>query len=357
LQLQSKNSRLKKSGWKKLPEVNWYRPGFTTHFGAQGFRACRKPEPPMSKSTIVVTSASIHPDAVAMLAGYRVVYADVRAGEGALAELCLAEQPVALLVRYGNISERVINASENLKVISKHGVGTDNIDKAAASLRHIPVFAAFGSNSQAVAEHTLGLMFCCAREMPRLDARMRIGHWDKENYAGIELAGLTLGLIGAGAIGRKVAQVALALGMRVVVSDPFAQAASLPNGTELVDLEVLLSRADVISLHCPLTPETRELLSAERLKRLKDNAIIINTARAGLFDEAELHRQLRAGRLRAGIDCFQDEPLEEGSPWLSLPNTVLTPHIGGTTETAFRQMGVMAAQAILDELERAPVQA
>jgi D-3-phosphoglycerate dehydrogenase / 2-oxoglutarate reductase len=304
----------------------------------------------MSPATIVVTAANIHPDAVALLAPHRVVYADVRAGEDALAALCAQEQPAAIMVRYGTISGKVMAASAQLKVVAKHGVGTDNIDKAAAARLGIPVTAALGSNSQAVAEHTLGLMFACARMTSWLDARMRGAHWDKDSYAGIELAEGTLGLIGAGSIGLRVARVAVALGMQVLVADPYTRAESLPPGVRLCDLDSLLRQSDVVSLHCPLTPETRHILDRDRLAALKDQAIVINTARAGLFDEAAMLEQLRAGRLHAGIDCFQDEPLRPGSPWLSAPNTVLTPHIGGTTSRAFRQMGVMAAESILAHL-------
>lgn len=307
----------------------------------------------MSQDTVVITAASIHPDAAAMLADYRVVYADVRAGEAALADLCRIEQPSAIMVRYGNISERVIAASSKLRVIAKHGVGTDNIDKDAAARLGIPVTAALGSNSQAVAEHTLGLMFACARQTGWLDARMRAGHWDKDRYAGIELAGATLGLIGAGNIGRKVAEVALALGMQVMVIDPYAPAGSLPSDVRMVDLDTLLASSEVVSLHCPLTADTCNLLNADRLVKLKDQTIIVNTARAGLIDEAALLEHLHSRRLHAGLDCFQDEPLGSESPWLKAPNTILTPHIGGTTATAFRQMGVMAAESIMAHLGRA----
>jgi D-3-phosphoglycerate dehydrogenase len=305
----------------------------------------------MTQETVVVTAASIHADAVQMLGNYKVVFADVRAGEDALAELCQKEQPVGIMVRYGNISAKVISASKKLRIIAKHGVGTDNIDKQAAAALGIPVTAALGSNSQAVAEHTLGLMFACARMTSWLDARMRVGHWDKDNYLGIELAGATLGLIGAGSIGKRVAQVALALGMRVLIHDPYATKDSLPDGVELSDLEPLIRSSNVVSLHCPLNPDTRNLLDARRLAMLPDQCIVINTARAGLFDESALLHELHNGRLHAGIDCFQDEPLGNESPWLTAPNAILTPHIGGTTAMAFRQMGVMAAQSILAHLE------
>jgi D-3-phosphoglycerate dehydrogenase / 2-oxoglutarate reductase len=305
----------------------------------------------MNKETIIVTAASIHPEAAAMLSDYRVVYADVRAGEDALADLCRQEEPVGIMVRYGNISEKVISASSKLRVIAKHGVGTDNIDKKAAERLGIPVTAALGSNSQAVTEHTLGLMFACARKLTWLDARMKQGHWDKDNYLGLELRGATLGLVGAGAIGGGVAAVALALGMQVVVYDPFAKPGSLPEGACLMaDLDDLLKMADVISLHCPLTAGTRGLLNRERLASIKNGAIIINTARAGLFDEEALLDELEAGRLVAGIDCFQDEPLKKNARWLATPNAVLTPHIGGTTATAFKAMGVDAAKSILFNL-------
>lgn len=306
----------------------------------------------MTQETVVVTAASIHRDAADMLSKYRVVYADVRAGEAALAKLCLDEQPSAIMVRYGNISDKVISASSKLRVIAKHGVGIDNIDQAAAGKLGIPVTAALGSNSQAVAEQTLGLMFACARMTSWLDARMRQGHWDKDSYLGIELSGATLGLIGAGSIGRRVAEVALALGMKVLVSDPYAKPGSMPVAVEMCDLERLVDESDVISLHCPLTADTRNLLNAERLARLKDQTIVINTARAGLIDDDALLKELHDRRLHAGIDCFQDEPLGMESPWLVAPNCVLTPHIGGTTSKAFRQMGVMAAQSILEHLSR-----
>lgn len=304
----------------------------------------------MTAHTIIVTAANIDPEAAQMLSAHRVVYADVRASESDLVALCRSEQPTAIMVRYGNISERVISASPKLKIIAKHGVGTDNIDKQAAARLGIPVTAALGSNSQAVAELTIGMMFACARRITWLDARMRQGHWDKDNYLGLELSGRTLGLIGAGSIGIRVAQVALALGMRVVIADPYASSNGLPEGVRLVDVDTVVREADVVSLHCPLTPETRNVLNAERVGRLKDQAIVINTARAGLIDELALLEQLAKGRLHAGIDCFADEPLASGSPWLTSPNTVLAPHIGGTTATAFRQMGVMAAESILSHL-------
>jgi D-3-phosphoglycerate dehydrogenase len=143
------------------------------------------------------------------------------------------------------------------------------------------------------------------------------------------------------------------MGMRVLVSDPFAKPGSMPTAVEMCDLDEIVRESHVVSLHCPLTPDTRHILNADRLAKLKDQTIIINTARAGLFEEATLLEQLHQRRLHAGIDCFEDEPLGSNSPWLSAPNCVLTPHIGGTTSRAFRQMGVMAAESLLAHLDAA----
>jgi D-3-phosphoglycerate dehydrogenase / 2-oxoglutarate reductase len=301
--------------------------------------------------TIIVTAASLHPDAVALLRDFKLVYADVRADEATLAELCAREQPVAILVRYGRVSEKVIDAAgAGLRVISKHGVGTDNIDKAAAADRGIPVLAALGSNSQAVAEHTIALMLACARRVTWLDSRMRAGHWDKEGYAGLELQGSTLGLIGVGSIGRRVGLVAAALGMQVLVHDPYAKHEDLPQNARQAGVEEVLRNSDIVSLHCPLTADTRALLNRERLGWMQPGAILVNTARAELIDEEALLEALHQNRIFAGIDCFMEEPPRLDEPLLSAPNVVLTPHIGGTTTAAFRAMGVGAAQHILDSL-------
>ncbi|WP_444633491.1 NAD(P)-dependent oxidoreductase [Cupriavidus oxalaticus] len=300
------------------------------------------------RQSILVTAASLHPDAVAMLSDYQLVYTDVRATEAQLAEAAAQLRPVAIVVRYGNVSRKVIEAAgSQLRVIAKHGVGIDNIDSSAAKINGIPVIPALGSNSQAVAEHAVCLMMACARQVASLDSRLRAGHWDKDNYAGLELAGNVLGLIGGGSIGMKVAAIANAIGMRVLLHDPYANRSKLPDNVELVELVPLLRTAQVISLHCPLTTETKGLLNQERLAMLKPGAILVNTARAGLFNEEDLVRALNEGRVVAGLDCFDVEPLPLGSPLASARNCLLTPHIGGTTTAAFRAMGVGAAQNVL----------
>jgi len=304
----------------------------------------------MTNVTIVITEAKVHPDAVALLAGYRLVYTGARFTQDELVALCEREQPVAILARYGRIDRRVMEASPRLKVIGRHGVGMDAIDQEAARSLGIAAVAAVGSNSQAVAEHALGLMLACARRLSWLDRRMHAGHWDKPGYMGLELAGATLGIVGCGAIGARVMRFALAIGMKVLVCDPYIEAAGLPECVALLPLDDMLPRCDVLSLHCPLDESTRGLLDERRLALLKHGAVVVNTARAGLFDEAAMQRRLRAGAVQLGLDCFVDEPLAADSPWLDMPDAVLTPHVGGTTDGGLRGMAVGAAENILRHL-------
>ncbi|ALM84076.1 hydroxyacid dehydrogenase [Bordetella sp. N] len=304
----------------------------------------------MTQETIVITEEKIHPDAVALLKDYRLCYAGERIDQDHLVALVEREQPVAILARYGKIDEQVLSASRKLKVIGRHGVGMDSIDLPAARRLGIVALAATGSNSQAVAELALGLILACARGISRLDARMHQGHWDKQSYMGLELSGATLGVVGCGSIGARVVRFAQAIGMRVLVSDPYLQADQLPAGTTKVELDELLKASDVVSLHCPLDDSTRNLLDTARLELLRKGAIVINTARAGIIDEDAVRAKLHAGDLFLGLDCFVDEPVNAGSPWVDTPNAILTPHIGGTTNGGLRGMAVGAARNILSVL-------
>lgn len=306
---------------------------------------------PDTTDTIVVTEATIHPDAVTLLSGYRLVYAGAEFTQDELVALCEREQPVAILARYGRIDRRVMAASSRLKVVGRHGVGMDAIDQQAARELDIAAIAAVGSNSQAVAEHTLGLMLACARRIAWLDRRMHDGHWDKAGYMGLELSGATLGIVGCGSIGARVMRFALAIGMKVRVCDPYIEQARLPPDVVLCELDELLPSCDVLSLHCPLDDATRGLLDERRLGLLRKSAIVINTARAGLIDEAAIRQKLQEGVLQLGMDCFAVEPPASDSPWLGMPNAVLTPHIGGTTDGGLRGMAVGAAQNIVRHLK------
>lgn len=304
----------------------------------------------MKHQCIVITEEKIHPDAAALLRDYRLVYTGAKFTQEDLVALVEREQPVAILARYGKIDRRVQSASSRLAVIGRHGVGMDAIDQEAARHLGVKALPAVGSNSQAVAELALGLILACARRISWLDMRMHEGHWDKQSYIGLELCGATLGVVGCGSIGGRVVRFAQAIGMRVIVCDPLLGAAGLPAETTRVELDELLSCSDVVSLHCPLDDSTRGMLDARRLALMRKGAILVNTARAGMFDEQALQERLRAQELFLGLDCFVVEPLAEDSPWLGMPNVILTPHVGGTTNGGLRGMAVGAARNILSVL-------
>ncbi|MES2261804.1 MAG: hydroxyacid dehydrogenase [Pseudomonadota bacterium] len=302
-----------------------------------------------ARDVILVTGADLAPQAVDLLSDFELVYAGKECGEDLLASLCSQYQPVAILVRYGRISARVIAASKRLRVIAKHGTGIDNIDSAAAKAQGIAVRAAAGANAAAVAEHTWALILACAKGVVHLDQRMRAGHWDKAVHKSLELKGRTLGLVGLGAIGRRVAVTGAALGMRVLAYDPYATA--IPEQVERRELADVIAMADVLSLHCPLTEDNTGMINARTLATMRDGAIVVNTARGGLIDEAALTQALQSGKLRAaGLDSFQVEPFIGGHEFTSLHNTILTPHVAGVTADAYVGMGTSAARNILDEI-------
>ncbi|MEZ2296028.1 NAD(P)-dependent oxidoreductase [Variovorax sp. RCC_210] len=302
-------------------------------------------------NTVLVTGADLAPQALALLEGHDIVYAGKTPTEEDLVALCRAHDPVAIIVRYGKVGAAVMDASPSLKVISKHGSGTDTIDKAAAQARGIEVVAAVGANAAAVAEQALALLLACAKSVVALDARMHAGHWDKATHKSLELGGRTIGLVGLGAIGLRFARMADALGMRVIGHDPFA--GNLPEHVQPVDLATLWAESDAVSLHCPLTDDNRGLLNANTLARCKRGVIVVNTARGGLIDEEALLAALRSGQVAmAGLDSFAVEPMAPGHPFQGQKNIVLSPHIGGVTSDAYVNMGVGAARNLLQVLSR-----
>lgn len=298
------------------------------------------------KPVVLITGADLAPQAVALLKDFDLVYAGKMPDEESLVRLCRAHSPVALIVRYGKVSARIMDQAPGLKVIAKHGVGIDTIDVTAAAQRGIAVKPATGANAAAVAEHTWALILACAKSVAHLNRRMQEGHWDKPTHKSLELAGRTLGLVGLGAIGERVAQVGIAFGMRVVAYDPCRKVP--PTGVMLCGLDEVVAAADVVSLHCPLTPENRNLFGREVLTRMRDGAILVNTARGGLIDEAALIEALQAGKIRAaGLDCFAQEPVTAPQALGAMANVICSPHIGGVTEDAYVNMGTAAARNIL----------
>ena len=304
-------------------------------------------------STVLVTGADLAPQALALLTGREVIYAGKTPTEDDLVALCRAHDPAAIIVRYGKVGAAVMDAAPSLKVISKHGSGTDTIDKVAAKARGIEVVAAAGANAAAVAEQALALLLACAKSIVALDARMHAGHWDKATHKSLELGGRTVGLVGLGAIGLRFARMADALGMRVIGFDPFAR--NLPAYVQSVDLATIWRESDAVSLHCPLTQENRNLLNADTLAQCKRGVIVVNTARGGLIDEAALLAAVRSGQVAsAGLDSFAVEPMVAGHPFQGEKNILLSPHIGGVTSDAYVNMGVAAAQNLLAVLARQP---
>ncbi|MEC5409235.1 hydroxyacid dehydrogenase [Paraburkholderia sp. MPAMCS5] len=302
------------------------------------------------KHAVLVTAADLAPQALDMLTQFDVIFAGKQPTEDDVVALCAAHKPVAIIVRYGKVNARMMDAAENLQVISKHGSGIDVIDQAAAAERGIAVRAAVGANAAAVAEHAWALILACAKSVPQLDARMREGHWDKSTHKSIELEGRTLGLVGLGAIGRRVAAIGVSFGMNVVAFDPYAKEA--PAGVKLVSLDELYGESDIVSLHCPLTAENRQMLNRDTLARLKRGAILVNTARGGLIDEEALAGALASGQLRsAGLDSFGVEPMATPHPFQQIPNVILSPHIGGVSDAAYVNMGKGAAGNVLAVLE------
>ena len=256
----------------------------------------------------------------------------------------------ALVVRsQTKVSADVIAAAKNLKAVGRAGVGVDNVDLDAATKRGIVVMNTPGGNTVSTAEHAFSLLVSLTRKIPMADASMKAGKWDRKSFEGSELHGKTLAIFGMGRIGTEVAKRALAFGMRVLAYDPYlseARANSLQ--VELVEnLDDAIPLADFITLHMPLTSETRHMLNAERFAKMKKGARVINCARGGLLDETALAAELSSGHLAgAALDVYESEPLPAESPLRSAPNIVFTPHLGASTAEAQEGVGIEIARAI-----------
>ena len=304
-----------------------------------------------ARPAILVTAADLAPQALALLTDFEVVYGGKTPQVADLVALCQRHNPVAIIVRYSSITPEVMDAAPALKVISKHGSGTDTIDKAAAAARGIEVTAAVGVNAAAVAEQALALLLACAKSVVQLNARMHAGHWDKATYKGLELGGRTIGLVGLGAIGLRFARMCDAMGMRVLGFDPFAK--NLPAYIQSVDLDTLWRESDAISLHCPLTADNKQLLNAHTLAQCKQGVMVVNTARGGLIDEPALLAAVQSGQVSmAALDSFAIEPMTASHIFHNQPGFILSPHIGGVTSDAYVNMGIAAARNTLAVLQK-----
>jgi D-3-phosphoglycerate dehydrogenase / 2-oxoglutarate reductase len=256
----------------------------------------------------------------------------------------------ALVVRSETkVTANVLTAGAKLRVVGRAGVGVDNVDVDTATRRGIIVLNAPGGNTVSTAEHAFSLLLCVARKIPQADANVRGKSWSRKNFEGVELYNKILGVIGVGRIGSELSRRAIAFGMRVVAYDPYLSAGRARSlQVELVDeLDDLLGAADFISLHTPLTNETRHILDAARLQKTRRGVRIVNCARGGLIDEAALTSALQDGRVAAAaLDVFETEPLPDDSPLRSAPNLILTPHLGASTAEAQESVGIEIAQSI-----------
>jgi D-3-phosphoglycerate dehydrogenase len=246
-------------------------------------------------------------------------------------------------------AELLAAAAPRLSVVGVASVGTDRIDLAAATRAGVMVVNAPTGNTIAAAEHTMALMLALLRRIPSADASVRRGEWERARYVGAELRHRTLGIIGLGKIGKAVARRAAAFEMRVIAHDPLLTAAqATEHSARLVGLPELLTRADVISVHVPLLPQTRGLIGQAQLEAMKPGAVLLNVARGGLVDETALAEALRSGHLGgAAIDVFSAEPMAADNPLRDAPNTILTPHLGASTAEAQDRVGMEMAEQLL----------
>jgi len=247
------------------------------------------------------------------------------------------------------VTAEILNAAKQLRVVGRAGVGVDNVDVETATRRGVVVLNAPGANTVSTAEHAFSLLLGIARNISRADATLKSGVWERKHLEGVELYNKTLGIIGMGRIGSELSRRAIAFGMRVLAFDPYLSAARARGlQVELVEeIDDLLSAADFITLHTPLTAETHHILNAERLKKTKSGVRIVNCARGGLIDEHALIAALQSGHVAgAALDVFEIEPLPSDSPLRSAPNILVTPHLGASTAEAQESVGIEIAQSV-----------
>lgn len=312
------------------------------------------------KAPRVIICDDLHPAALEQFLAHG-IEAEVCTGMDEAALIKAVPGAHALVVRSATkITRPVIEAASNLVVVGRAGVGVDNVDVTAATERGVVVMNTPTGNTTTTGELAIALLCSLARHVPQADRSTRRGDWKKKKLMGTEITGKTLGVVGLGRIGRVVAQRAMGLRMEVVAYDPYLSKAGLAKmgdeagleGIELLDLDELLERSDFVTLHVPLTDETRGLLNAERLGRMKPGARLINCARGGLVDEAALAAALDAGHLAgAALDVLEQEPPPDDHPLLDRDNVILTPHLGASSHEAQRNVAVDVAEQIATFLE------
>jgi D-3-phosphoglycerate dehydrogenase len=255
------------------------------------------------------------------------------------------------------VTKEVLERASRLRAVVRAGVGVDNIDVAEATRRGVLVMNCPGANTVAAAEHTIALMLALARNVPQAHASVRAGRWERAKFVGAEIAGKTLGVIGLGKIGREVARRAVGLGMVVLGYDPFITAeAATAAKIETAPLDEVIARADFLTVHVPLTGETRGLIGRATIAKMKRGVRILNVARGGIVDEAALAEAAASGRIAgAALDVFEKEPVDPENPLLKLDSVIVTPHLGASTKEAQEAVGKESARQILDYLRHGAI--
>ena len=298
----------------------------------------------------VLVADPISERGVAELAEGRLLEVDVHTGKSEAELFKIIGQYEGLVVRsQTKVTAALLEAASKLKVVGRAGVGVDNVDVDAATKRGVIVMNTPGGNTVSTAEHAFSLMMAISRNIPQADASVKAGRWDRKSFEGVELHGKTLAILGMGRIGTEVATRAQAFGMRVLVYDPYLSAARAKSlHVELVErLDEIIPQADYITVHMPLTAETKHMLNAERLAKARKGVRIINCARGGLVDEAALYEALKSRHVAAAaLDVFEQEPPPADFALRELPNVVFTPHLGASTAEAQESVGIEVAQQI-----------
>ncbi|OLU16968.1 hydroxyacid dehydrogenase [Pseudomonas sp. PA1(2017)] len=301
--------------------------------------------------TLIYVTSPIHEDVVRELS--KIGNVTLGYGANAVSYADIQEQVDAVFLRGGHITAEMIAASPKLRIVARHGAGYDNVDYKAAAAYGVWVTNTPGANRRSVVEHVFALLLGLCRKIQFASDQTRSGVWaeDRLSLTGIELEGRTMGIIGFGSIGQYVAPMAEAFGMKVLLADP---AYDSGYDSRIVDLDTLLTNSDVVSLHVPLLPGTRNLIGAVEIEKMKTGAILINTSRGGVVDETALAEALTRGKLAgAGVDVLDAENIDMISPLkhskfpvAELPNLIVTPHVAGQTNESLLRVGMSAVDAI-----------
>lgn len=308
---------------------------------------------------VLITAPTLADKAMALLDRLGATYFTIPDGspDSLIYDIALREQVDAIIVRIGQVDAKVIDASANLRVLSKNGIGVDNVDVGHATAKGIPVVNGRNSNSRSVAEHALGMIIALLKDFRRLDTSVREGNWEKATYYGTELSGKHVGLVGFGGNGRQLARLLQPFGVHISAYDPYLDDDEFFNGVDRArSLDDFAGKVDILSIHCPRTAESDGMIDAGCFDAMKPTALLINCARGGIVDEAALVEALESGTIAgAGIDVFDVEAPPKDHPLFGMPNVILSPHIAGVTHESFERMGTMAVDNAYRILDGKPI--